>query len=56
MSKIAPTLSSPQTDIGRFDADIDVIGPPELATAFADLAARYAKAARTKGPHDGRKR
>ncbi|WP_099126850.1 helix-turn-helix transcriptional regulator [Streptomyces sp. ScaeMP-e48] len=28
--------------IGRFDADIEVIGPPELASAFAHLATRYA--------------
>lgn len=31
--------------IGRFDADIEVIGPPELRLAFAQLAARYAAAA-----------
>lgn len=31
--------------IGRFDADIEVIGPPELRSAFAQLAARYAAAA-----------
>ncbi|WP_370085866.1 helix-turn-helix transcriptional regulator [Streptacidiphilus sp. MAP12-16] len=31
--------------IGRFDADIEVIGPPELNAAFACLATRYAKAA-----------
>ncbi len=30
--------------IGRFDADIEVIGPPELASAFAHLATRYAAA------------
>ncbi|WP_329172765.1 helix-turn-helix transcriptional regulator [Streptomyces sp. NBC_01477] len=37
--------------IGRFDADIDVIGPPQLAAAFAGLAARYARAAaRAAGP------
>ncbi|MBJ3808998.1 helix-turn-helix transcriptional regulator [Streptomyces flavofungini] len=30
--------------IGRFDADIEVIGPPELTSAFAHLAERYAKA------------
>ncbi|MEW1914854.1 WYL domain-containing protein [Kitasatospora sp. NPDC085895] len=37
--------------IGRFDTDIDVVGPPRLATAFADLAARYARAARPEtGP------
>ncbi|MFC7992627.1 helix-turn-helix transcriptional regulator [Streptomyces pilosus] len=33
------------TTLGRFDTDIEVIGPPPLATAFADLAARYARAA-----------
>ncbi|MEV6880037.1 WYL domain-containing protein [Amycolatopsis sp. NPDC051128] len=32
--------------IGRFDADIEVIGPPELKAAFARLARRYADAAR----------
>ncbi|ANN18411.1 transcriptional regulator [Amycolatopsis orientalis] len=32
--------------IGRFDADIEVVGPPELKEAFASLARRYAKAAR----------
>lgn len=31
--------------VGRFDADIQVVGPPELASAFAQLAARYAAAA-----------
>lgn len=31
--------------IGRFDTDIDVIGPPQLAAAFAELATRYARAA-----------
>ncbi|MFD3972425.1 helix-turn-helix transcriptional regulator [Streptomyces cyaneofuscatus] len=31
--------------IGRFDADIEVIGPPELRSVFAQLAARYAAAA-----------
>jgi predicted DNA-binding transcriptional regulator YafY len=31
--------------IGRFDADIEVIGPPELKDAFAQLARRYANAA-----------
>ncbi|MFJ9641006.1 helix-turn-helix transcriptional regulator [Streptomyces sp. NPDC101178] len=33
------------TAIGRFDADIEVIGPPELRSAFAQLATRYASAA-----------
>ncbi|MDB1087364.1 WYL domain-containing protein [Streptomyces sp. ACA25] len=37
--------------IGRFDTDIEVIGPPQLTTAFGDLAARYARAARQEtGP------
>ncbi|MGW4081271.1 helix-turn-helix transcriptional regulator [Streptomyces asiaticus] len=31
--------------IGRFDADIEVIGPPELKGAFAHLARRFAEAA-----------
>ncbi|MFF4317870.1 helix-turn-helix transcriptional regulator [Streptomyces sp. NPDC001568] len=31
--------------IGRFDADIEVIAPPELREAFARLARRYAAAA-----------
>ncbi|PWI12698.1 transcriptional regulator [Streptomyces sp. Act143] len=31
--------------LGHFDTDIEVIGPPQLATAFAELAARYARAA-----------
>jgi predicted DNA-binding transcriptional regulator YafY len=31
--------------IGRFDAGIEVIGPPELKAAFAHLARRYADAA-----------
>lgn len=31
--------------IGRFDADIEVLGPPELRDAFAHLARRYAAAA-----------
>ena len=32
--------------LGRFDADIDVVGPPELSSAFAELARRYAASAR----------
>ncbi|MDQ1032264.1 putative DNA-binding transcriptional regulator YafY [Streptomyces umbrinus] len=32
-------------DIGRFDADIEVVGPDELRDAFAQLARRYANAA-----------
>jgi predicted DNA-binding transcriptional regulator YafY len=31
--------------LGRFDADIEVVGPPELTDAFARLARRYAEAA-----------
>ncbi|WP_039805104.1 helix-turn-helix transcriptional regulator [Nocardia araoensis] len=31
--------------LGRFDADIDVIGPPELTAAFDRLARRYTDAA-----------
>ncbi|MGW5220852.1 helix-turn-helix transcriptional regulator [Nocardia sp. NPDC004085] len=31
--------------LGRFDADIEVIGPPELTAAFARLARRYTDAA-----------
>jgi predicted DNA-binding transcriptional regulator YafY len=31
--------------LGRFDADLEVIGPPDLATAFDDLARRFARAA-----------
>lgn len=31
---------------GRFDAAMEVVGPPELAAAFGELAARYAAAAR----------
>ncbi|MFJ3310532.1 helix-turn-helix transcriptional regulator [Streptomyces sp. NPDC086549] len=33
--------------VGRFDTDIQVIGPPQLTSAFAQLAARYANAADT---------
>ncbi|MEP6649052.1 MAG: WYL domain-containing protein [Lapillicoccus sp.] len=31
--------------LGRFDADIEVVGPAELRQAFADLSRRYADAA-----------
>ncbi|WP_347405365.1 WYL domain-containing protein [Micromonospora sp. WMMD980] len=31
--------------LGRYDADIEVVGPPELRTAFAHLSRRYARAA-----------
>lgn len=32
--------------LGRFDADVEVVGPPELRDAFARLSRRYAAAAR----------
>jgi hypothetical protein len=35
--------------VGRFDADIKVVGPPELADAFATLARRYTRAAASQG-------
>ncbi|MEU9335566.1 WYL domain-containing protein [Streptomyces sp. NPDC048290] len=31
--------------VGRFDTDIEVVGPPELSAAFARLSRRYARAA-----------
>ncbi|MFD9700918.1 helix-turn-helix transcriptional regulator [Lentzea sp. NPDC059081] len=31
--------------LARFDADVEVVGPPELRAAFADLSARAARAA-----------
>lgn len=33
--------------LGRFDTDIQVLGPPQLTAAFTELAARYANAAAT---------
>ncbi len=33
--------------IGRFDADVEIVGPAELREAFAHLARRYARAATT---------
>ncbi|KMO94375.1 helix-turn-helix transcriptional regulator [Streptomyces roseus] len=36
--------------VGRFDADIEVVGPPELKEAFARLAHRYAGAAAPRLP------
>ncbi|MBF6172197.1 helix-turn-helix transcriptional regulator [Nocardia blacklockiae] len=36
--------------VGRFDADIEVVGPPDLRAAFADLARRCARAAETPAP------
>lgn len=39
------------TAVGRFDAGIEVVGPPELRDAFAHLARRYAAAAAARpGP------
>ncbi|MFF7986408.1 helix-turn-helix transcriptional regulator [Streptomyces sp. NPDC007901] len=38
--------------LGCFDTDIVVIGPPQLANAFANLATRYTRAAAT-GPGTG---
>ncbi|MFG1716069.1 helix-turn-helix transcriptional regulator [Micromonospora sp. NPDC049203] len=38
--------------LGRYDADIEVVGPPELRAAFAHLARRYAAAA--ESPHPAR--
>lgn len=38
--------------LGRFDADMKVVGPTELKDAFAHLARRYANAA-TDGSTDG---
>ncbi|MFD9125830.1 helix-turn-helix transcriptional regulator [Kitasatospora sp. NPDC059571] len=38
------------TTLGRFDTDIEVVGPPELREAFAQLATRYARAARSTAP------
>ncbi|GII64236.1 DeoR family transcriptional regulator [Sphaerisporangium krabiense] len=39
--------------LGRFDAGIEVVGPPELRAAFAHLARRYADAAGDPGQVDG---
>ncbi|WEO78468.1 WYL domain-containing protein [Cryobacterium sp. SO2] len=33
--------------LGRFDTTVEVVGPPELAAAFGDLAVRYAATAST---------
>jgi predicted DNA-binding transcriptional regulator YafY len=38
--------------LGRFDADIEVIGPPALKDAFAYLSRRYANAATRAGTSD----
>lgn len=34
---------------GRFDAEIEVVGPPELAAAFGELGERFARAAQSAG-------
>lgn len=36
--------------LGRFDVPMEVVGPPELAAAFATLAARYTQQATVKRP------
>ncbi|WP_416983202.1 helix-turn-helix transcriptional regulator [Streptomyces sp. T028] len=36
------------TTLGHFDTDIEVIGPPQLADAFADLATRFGRAGQTR--------
>ncbi|MEU0787365.1 transcriptional regulator [Streptomyces sp. NPDC006173] len=36
--------------VARFDTEIQVVGPPELAEAFAELARRCARAASLAGP------
>ncbi len=36
--------------IGRFDTDFEVVGPPELASAFRQLATRYAAATEPATP------
>ncbi|MBT3150114.1 WYL domain-containing protein [Streptomyces sp. CHD11] len=37
--------------LGHFDTDVTVVGPPQLAAAFADLAARYTRVAGSRsGP------
>ncbi len=38
--------------LGRFDADIEVVGPAELRDAFAHLSRRYADAAGRAGAPD----
>ncbi|MBX9244155.1 transcriptional regulator, partial [Actinotalea ferrariae] len=35
--------------LARFDADVDVVGPPELAAAFGRLSERFARAAAAPG-------
>jgi predicted DNA-binding transcriptional regulator YafY len=41
--------------IGRFDADIEIVGPAELTDAFAHLARRYARAVSDKHLDSGQK-
>lgn len=40
-------------ELGRFDAAMEVVGPPELADAFGALARRFARAAATGVGHSG---
>ena len=35
--------------LARFDADVDVVGPPELAAAFGRLAERFTRTAAGTG-------
>ncbi len=39
--------------LGRFEVPMEVTGPPELASAFATLAERFAATARSAAPQDG---
>lgn len=39
------------SSLGRFDADIEVVGPPQLRAAFAELARRSARAAAASAEH-----
>ncbi|MEW2178430.1 hypothetical protein AB0890_19120 [Streptomyces sp. NPDC005406] len=48
-----PSPPGPASAIGRFDADITVIGPPELREAFAYLARRFTGAAADDAPTTG---
>jgi biotin operon repressor len=35
--------------IGQFEAELEVVGPPELLTAFAELSSRFARAGQVHG-------
>lgn len=41
---------------GRFEVPMEIVGPPELASAFATLAERYAQASKTDSPQHGSSR